>query len=168
LLVPSLQQHIQQFGHPPQALAADPGFFSAANEAAAQGLGVKRVSIPSNGTPGKQRKATQKKRWFKKLQKWRTGCEGRISVLKRRHGLRRSRYQGLSGMKRWVGWGVIADNLIHIAEHMAAKPATLKTSPPVGFPSSPTLLPLHFLTPQSWWLFNPLSNLRTRPCQMPL
>jgi IS5 family transposase len=43
---------------------------------------VKRVSIPSNGTPGKQRKEKQKKRWFKKLQKWRTGCEGRISVRK--------------------------------------------------------------------------------------
>jgi hypothetical protein len=24
------------------------------------------------------------------------------------------------GMKRWVGFGVIADNLIHIADYMAA------------------------------------------------
>jgi IS5 family transposase len=95
LWIASLQQHIQQFGRAPVALAADPGFFSAANEAAAEQLGVKRVSIPSNGTPGKQRKEKQKKRWFKKLQKWRTGCEGRISVLKRRHGLQRSRYKGL-------------------------------------------------------------------------
>ena len=30
------------------------------------------------------------RQWFKKAQKWRTGCEGRISVLKRRHGLARS------------------------------------------------------------------------------
>jgi transposase, IS5 family len=121
LLIPSVEQHIKLFGRAPDAVAADPGFFSAANEAAAQELGVKRVSIPSNGTPGKQRKEKQKKRWFRKLQKWRTGCEGRISVLKRRHGLRRSRYKGLSGMKRWVGLGVIADNLIHIGDHMAGK-----------------------------------------------
>jgi IS5 family transposase len=120
LLIPSLHQHVQQFGHAPHAIAADPGFFSAANEAAAEKMGVKRVSIPSSGTPGKQRKEKQKKRWFKKLQKWRTGCEGRISVLKRRHGLYRSRYKGLGGMKRWVGLGVIADNLIHIGDHMAA------------------------------------------------
>lgn len=120
LLISSLQQHIQQFGRAPVALAADPGFFSAANEAAAEKLGVKRVSIPSNGAPGKQRKERQKKRWFKKLQKWRTGCEGRISVLKRRHGLQRSRYKGSCGMKRWVGLGVIADNLIHIGDHLAA------------------------------------------------
>ena len=120
LLISSIEQHIRQFGHAPTALAADPGFFSAANEAAAENLGVKRVSIPSNGKPGKQRKAKQKSRWFKKLQKWRTGCEGRISVLKRRHGLHRSRYRGLDGLKRWVGFGVIADNLIHIADHLAA------------------------------------------------
>jgi IS5 family transposase len=119
LLIPSIEQHIRQFGHAPNALAADPGFFSAANETAAEKMGVKRVSIPSNGTPGKQRKEKQKKPWFKKLQKWRTGCEGRISVLKRRHGLYRSRYKGLHGLKRWVGLGVIADNLIHISDHMA-------------------------------------------------
>ena len=119
LLIPSLQQHIKLFGQAPNALAADPGFFSAANEAAAKKLGVNWISIPSAGTPGKQRREMQKKRWFKKLQKWRTGCEGRISVLKRRHGLQRSRYKGLCGMKRWVGFGVIADNLIHIADHMA-------------------------------------------------
>ena len=121
LLIPSIEQHIQLFGRAPVAVAADPGFFSAANEAAAEQRGVKRVSIPASGTPGKQRKAKQKKRWFKKLQKWRTGCEGRISVLKRRHGLRRSRYKGMAGMKRWVGLGVIADNLIHISDHMAAR-----------------------------------------------
>jgi IS5 family transposase len=120
LLIPSLRQHIELFGHAPNALTADPGFFSAANEAAAKKLGVKWVSIPSTGNPGEKRRAMQKKRWFKKLQKWRTGCEGRISVLKRRHGLQRSRYKGPCGMKRWVGFGVIADNLIHIADHMAA------------------------------------------------
>ena len=54
----------------------------------------------------------QKKRWFRNGQKWRTGCEGRISVVKRRHGLNPCRYRGESGMKRWVGLGIIAHNLI--------------------------------------------------------
>jgi IS5 family transposase len=119
LLISSVEQHIQQFGRAPEAIAADPGFFSAANESAAEQLGVKRVSIPANGKPSKTRKEKQKKRWFKNLQKWRTGCEGRISVLKRRHGLKRSRYKGLCGMKRWVGLGVIADNVIHIGDCLA-------------------------------------------------
>jgi hypothetical protein len=30
------------------------------------------------------------------------------------HGLDRCRYKGDAGMKRWVGLGVIADNLINI------------------------------------------------------
>jgi hypothetical protein len=44
--------------------------------------------------------------------RWRTGSEGRISALKRRHRLRRCRYRGESGMQRWVGRGVIANNLL--------------------------------------------------------
>ena len=68
------------------------------------------------------RKREQKKRWFRNGQKWRTGCEGRISVIKRRHGLARSRYQGDDGMKRWVGLGVIADNLVNIGRALAKPP----------------------------------------------
>jgi transposase, IS5 family len=49
---------------------------------------------------------------------WRTGCEGRISVIKRRHGLNRCCYKGDAGMKRWVGLGVIAHNVINIGNAM--------------------------------------------------
>src|ERR1700738_1107048 len=56
-------------------------------------------------------------------QKWRPGCEGRISVVKRRHGLGRSRYKGDTGIKRWVGLGVIADNLVNISRVMAKQPS---------------------------------------------
>jgi IS5 family transposase len=120
LVIPSLDVHEQQFGQVPRLFAADAGFFSARNEAAAHARGVKRVSIPNLGTKSPERRALQKKRWFRKAQKWRTGCEGRISLLKRRHGLNRCRYRGDSGMKRWVGFGVIADNLINIARVMAS------------------------------------------------
>ena len=54
--------------------------------------------------------------------KRRTGAEGRISVVKRRHGLNRSRYRGDAGMKRWVGLGVIADNPVNISRAMAKQP----------------------------------------------
>jgi IS5 family transposase len=107
LLEGCLEQHVEQFGHAPQQIAADPGFFSAANESKAHEVGVSRVSIPSHDTKSPARKQRQKQRWFKQLQKWRTGCEGRISVLKRRHGLRRSRYKGSAGIRRWVGLGTV-------------------------------------------------------------
>ena len=50
-------------------------------------------------------------------------CEGRISVGKRRHGLNRCRYKGDAGMKRWVGLGVIADNIINIGRAMGKQAA---------------------------------------------
>jgi IS5 family transposase len=120
LLTPAIEKHIEQFGHAPIVAAADTGFFSAANEARAEQLGVKRVAVPSQSTKSVARKQTQKKRWFKKAQAWRTGCEGRISVLKRRHGMNRSRYKGTDGMRRFVGLAVIADNVIHIGDALAA------------------------------------------------
>jgi transposase, IS5 family len=121
LLVPAIEEHQRQLGCTPRVVAADAGFFSAANETAAEKLGVKRVSIPSHSTKSEQRKKRQKSRWFKTAQKWRTGCEGRISVLKRRHGLNRCRYKGSAGIQRWVGLGVIADNLINIGSYLATK-----------------------------------------------
>jgi IS5 family transposase len=121
LLIPSLEKHQELLGRVPELAAADAGFFSAANEAAAIELGVKRVAVPSRSTKSEKRRLTQKTRWFKKAQKWRTGCEGRISVLKRRHRLNRSLYKGIPGMKRWVGLGVIADNMINIGLHLAGK-----------------------------------------------
>jgi IS5 family transposase len=121
LLTPSIEKHQELLGRVPDLATGDAGFFSAANEAAAKELGVKRVAVPSRNTKSEKRKQEQKKRWFKKAQKWRTGCEGRISVLKRRHGLNRSRYKGVPGAKRWVGLGVIADNMINIGLHLAGK-----------------------------------------------
>jgi IS5 family transposase len=121
LLTPSIEKHKELLGCVPDLAAADAGFFSAANEIAAKQLGVKRVAVPSRSTKSEKRKQEQKKRWFKDARKWRTGCEGRISVLKRRHGLNRSRYKGTQGMKRWVGLGVMADNLINIGIHLASR-----------------------------------------------
>jgi transposase, IS5 family len=114
LLVPAIEEHLRQFGHAPRLVTADAGFFSAANEAASRELGVRRVSMPNHSSKSPQRRLLERKRWFREAQRWRTGCEGRISLLKRRHGLNRCRYKGDDGMKRWVGLGVIADNLINI------------------------------------------------------
>jgi transposase, IS5 family len=119
LLVPAIERHEELTGRTPELVAADNGFFSAKNEAAAHEKGVKQVSIPNRSTKSEARRQNQKKRWFRNGQKWRTGCEGRISLLKRRHGLRRSLYKDEAGMKRWVGFGVIADNLINIGKAMA-------------------------------------------------
>jgi IS5 family transposase len=118
LLVPAIDIHRAKLGRAPRLVAADAAFYSAKNEAAAKARGVKRVCIPNRNTRSAERKREQRKRWFRNGQKWRTGCEGRISVAKRRHGLDRCRYKGSVGMRRWVGLGVVADNLINIGRAM--------------------------------------------------
>jgi transposase, IS5 family len=119
LLIPALEAHEIQLGRVPRLVTADAAFFSAENEAAAHDKGVKRVAIPNRSTKSPERKKLQKKRWFRNAQKWRTGSEGRISLLKRRHGLNRCRYKGQTGMRRWVGLAVIGDNLINIGRALA-------------------------------------------------
>jgi IS5 family transposase len=119
LLIAAVETHHARLGRIPRLVAADAAFYSAKNEAAAIAKGVKRVCIPNRSTKSPERRREQKKRWFRQGQKWRTGCEGRISVVKRRHGLNRCRYKGDHGMKRWVGLGVISDNLINISRAMA-------------------------------------------------
>ena len=104
--------------------------------AAAKAKGVKRVCIPNRSTKSPERKREQKKRWFRNGQKWRTGCEGRISVAKRRHGLDRCRYKGFVGMNRWVGLGVIADNVVNIGRAMEAKLAQLAQNRPSAISKS--------------------------------
>jgi DDE family transposase len=125
LLIGAIDTHQARLGCTPRLVAADAAFYSAKNEKAAKAKGVKRVCIPNRSTKSLSRKREQKKRWFRQGQKWRTGCEGRISVTKRRHGLNRCRYKGDAGMRRWVGLGVIADNLINIgrALHKQAEQA---------------------------------------------
>jgi IS5 family transposase len=46
--------------------------------------------------------------------------EGRISSLRRDYGLRRCPAHGEDGLVRHIGWGVIASNLRHIGQHLAA------------------------------------------------
>jgi len=115
LWTPALDRHLAIFGRAPDLAAGDRGFSSARNEQAAVDRGVRRVVLPRRGPKSPTRRAYERQRWFRRGQRWRVGCEGRISVLKRRHGLRRCRYHGVDGMNRWVGFGVIADNLMNIA-----------------------------------------------------
>ena len=108
LWAPSLDRHIALFDHAPRLAVADGGFASRSNERAAQDRGVRHVVLP-------RQPRTTRSRAARAALRWRTGSEGRISALKRRHGLRRCRYRGPSGMQRWVGLGVLANDLLVLA-----------------------------------------------------
>jgi IS5 family transposase len=124
LWTPALDRHLAMFARPPAIAAGDRGFASAANEEAAITRGVRRVILPRSGRKTPARRAHERQRWFRRGQRWRVGCEGRISVIKRRHGLRRCRYHGADGTARWVGLGVIANNLVSTATFVNARATT--------------------------------------------
>ena len=101
-----------------KAVATDRGFYSKANEKWLHKGGVEPVSIPAIGKASKQRLTEQKKPWFRRLQRFRAGSEGRISYLKRAFGLDRSLMCGNEGTAIWVGQGVFAHNLWQAARIM--------------------------------------------------
>jgi IS5 family transposase len=71
--------------------------------------------IPRKGKPGKGRQAAEHRPAFRRTVKWRTGCEGRISSLKRGYGWDRTRLDGLKGARIWAGQAVLAHNLVKIS-----------------------------------------------------
>jgi IS5 family transposase len=89
----ALERHIALFGRAPQLAVADAAFASQTNEHVAHAHGVRHVVLA-------RASGERRSRLARAALRWRTGCEGRISALKRRHGLRRCRYRGERGMQR--------------------------------------------------------------------
>jgi transposase, IS5 family len=101
-------------GRVPRAVTADRGYGQPAFERDLHNLGVPTVAIPRQGKISATRKNLEHSRSFHRLVKWRTGCEGRISYLKRGYGWDRTRLDGRHGAGIWCGHGVFAHNLVKI------------------------------------------------------
>lgn len=111
LLKPAVRAHRRLFRKRLKAVAADRGFYSRANEEWLREGGMKQVSIPVRGKASIEKRTEQKLPWFRRLQRFRAGSEGRISLLKRKFGLDRSLMRGGNGTEIWVGQGIFAHNL---------------------------------------------------------
>jgi IS5 family transposase len=113
-LAPAIERVIRRTGRRPRTVAADRGYGEKRVEDDLHELGVRDVVIPRKGKPGKARQHLENRPAFRKTVKWRTGCEGRISTLKRGYGWDRTRLEGLEGARIWTGQGILAHNLIKI------------------------------------------------------
>ena len=111
LLKPAVRGHRRLFRKRLKAVAADRGFYSRGNEGWLREGGVKQVSIPVRGKASMEKRTEQKLPWFRRLQRFRAGSEGRISLLKRKFGLDRSLMRGGNGTEIWVGQSIFAHNL---------------------------------------------------------
>ena len=115
-----MAHHVALFDHPPGTVAGDRGVHSPETEAILKEAGVKRVALPASGKLSEERRALEHTRPWRRGYRWRAGIEGRIASLRRDYGWRMCRYHGQDGMERWLGPGVIASHLRHLAQ------ATLK------------------------------------------
>jgi transposase, IS5 family len=113
-LAPAVDRIHRRTGQVPHAVAADRGYGQPAIERDLHTRGVRTVAIPRQSTTSPARKALERSRSFHRLVKWRTGCEGRISYLKRCYGWDRTRLDTKNGAAIWCGHGVFAHNLIKI------------------------------------------------------
>jgi IS5 family transposase len=118
---PAIDYHLKQFEKPPYLASADRGVYSPHNEDYAHQKGVKRVVLPKPGYKSKERREYEAQSWFKRGRRFQAGVEGRISVGKRKHGLNCCLDHGEEGFDKWVGWGVIANNLTVMGRTLAAK-----------------------------------------------
>jgi transposase, IS5 family len=114
-LAPAIERISRRAGRVPGAVTADRGYGQPAFERDLHNLGVHTVAIPRQGKISAARHKIEHSRSFHRLVKWRTGCEGRISYLKRGYGWDRTRLDRRHGAAIWCGHGVFAHNLVKIS-----------------------------------------------------
>lgn len=114
LLRPAIERLNAQFGAAPVLVTADRGYWDSTIEADLAVAGVATVVIPRTGKASQPRAAIEHADTFITAIKWRTGCEGRISHLKRDWAWRRTRMGGHNGARIWCAHGVFAHNLVKL------------------------------------------------------
>jgi IS5 family transposase len=118
--IQAVAHHQQVFEHPPHLVTGDRGVHSAESEFMLKEAGVTQIAIPAMGKVSQERQEVEHTRAFRRGYRWRAGIEGRIASLRRDYGWSKCAYHGEDGMERWLGLGVLASNLRHIAQAKAA------------------------------------------------
>jgi len=107
-LLPETVAELERLGISPREVALDGGFNLGPSRQALELFKAERTFIAGRQQPGSRR--TQRR-----LARYRTGSEGRISHIKRGYGLRRTRLKDHQGMQTWTGWSILTYNLDTLA-----------------------------------------------------
>jgi len=112
--VPMLDRHIARSGRAPRQTAADGGYASRANLAAAKARGVADVAFHKKC--GIAVTDMVKSRWlYHRLRNFRAGIEAGISCFKRAYGAARCPWRGIDHFKAYIWSAVVAHNLVVFA-----------------------------------------------------
>jgi transposase, IS5 family len=105
-LLPATGERLHELELRPRELALDGGFQPGSVRAHLPA--PERLFISGHHAP-------HARKTNRRLAKFRVGAEGRISHLKRRYGLDRSRLKGHTGARTWAAWSILAYNLDTLA-----------------------------------------------------
>jgi len=112
--VSMLDRHIARTGAPPRQTAADGGYASRANLAAAKARGIADVAFHKKC--GIAITEMVKSPWvYRRLRNFRAGIEAVISCFKRAYGAARCTWRGLDHFKAYIWSAVVAHNLVLFA-----------------------------------------------------
>jgi IS5 family transposase len=115
LLKPTLESHAQLFGHLPQELSADKGYYESMDALRALEQAIPVVSIAKKGSRTAEETERERDPLFRHAQAFRAGVEGTISFLKRVLRLARCFNKGWEHFLATVGQTVFAHNLLILA-----------------------------------------------------
>ena len=116
LLEPTIKAHRRLFGQAPQVLATDKGFYKNMEQIEGLEQDIETVLICKKGRRTKEQYQRESTEAFIDGQRFRAGCEGSISVLKRVFKLGLYFFKGFKNYAASVGCAVLCHNLVLLAK----------------------------------------------------
>jgi IS5 family transposase len=104
-LLPATAAELDQLGITVREAAVDAGFLRTRTQQALASAGDPQVFIAGDPDNAGSRRTRRR------LARFRVGCHGRISHLKRNYGVGRTRLKGTQGARIWESWAVLAYDL---------------------------------------------------------
>lgn len=111
----AIDSHKELFGHVPDVLAADKGFWEDRFATERLRWEIDLVAIAKKGSRTEEERALERSRRFREAQNFRAGVEGSISFLKVTLGLWRCMKRGFERFESTVASTVFAHNLLNLA-----------------------------------------------------
>ena len=112
LLEPAIEAHKELFGHYPNLLSTDKGFYESMQQISSLEEKIAVVSIAKKGRRNQQQYERETTEEFIDGQRFRAGSEGSISVLKRAFKLGKCFFKGFKNYAASVGLAVLCHNLV--------------------------------------------------------
>jgi IS5 family transposase len=112
LLMPAVKAHKKLFGHYPEVLSTDKGFYESMKQIEGLEELIPVVSIAKKGRRNQAEYERETSDAFIDGQRFRAGSEGSISVLKRAFKLGKCFFKGFKNYAASVGFAVLCHNLV--------------------------------------------------------